>query len=969
MKKFLLVLSSFSIIFCATAQNSTQCLTCKQGMHDGLFNKAVSNTSLTSKVANLPRTSNGNSTFGQSYVVQNLCGFNYVTGSVNTQTRASWQPGTGFPTTVPIAGLPAGFVVQSAFVYYGCSYTEVTPPATTVTITNPSLVSNTIASVMIGQGGDVCWGAKGTCGYRCDVTAAISGNGNYKIDLNGFLNAAYEVDGVTLIITYVDPAALYSGSISIWDGNIIGIGTQVNYTGTGFTSCTASSAGSAFGLFGDIQNNVNGGINKDDFNGSSATFTNDFWNTNVIPTSVAACQTSCVFNSYVGNSSDCVLWTAAGLYWQYNTCTACNAMTVTDVAVNPSCGNNNGSITINVVGGTAPYTYTWTPNVSTTSTATGLSAGSYQIQIKDAACNIQTINVILTSVSLNVVVTQTNILCAGQANGTVHFSVSGGTKPYTYNWNPNVSTDSDAINLSAGSYTVSISDLVGCTYHDTITITSPPVLTAPVVVTNVTCNGGSDGKVVATAGGGVPAYTYSWTNGSTTDSAVNLSAGTYTLTLTDNNGCTFTVPATITQPNAMTVVVSGPQTICAGTSGVLTATVNGGTAPYTYKWSDGNTTKTDTVIPAFTQTYSVNITDANGCKTSSQFTVILGPPLSVVTKGPNSVCSGSGVTICATAIGGTGGNTYVWQPGNLTGACINVFPTSSTTYTVTATDNCGTTATAIKLISVNPLPSINFSADVYQGCAPLCIQFRNKTTLAGGGGILSYVWTFGNGDSSHSQNPVFCYPSSGNYSVGLTVTSDSGCSATLTKLSIINVYNHPNASFSLSPQPATIISPTIQFTDQSSSQYGLSYWWWTFGDGSGDATINLQNPSHTYGDTGSYCARMIVMDVHGCTDTATNCLIIDPVFNLYIPDAFSPNGDGKNEVFQPVGQYIKTFEMYIFDRWGMQLFHTTDINNGWTGKVKGGSLISQEDTYVYKIYVIDSKNKSHSYVGNVTLLK
>ena len=104
------------------------------------------------------------------------------------------------------------------------------------------------------------------------------------------------------------------------------------------------------------------------------------------------------------------------------------------------------------------------------------------------------------------------------------------------------------------------------------------------------------------------------------------------------------------------------------------------------------------------------------------------------------------------------------------------------------------------------------------------------------------------------------------------------------------------------------------------------------------------------------------MDAHGCTDTATSCLVINPSFNLYIPSAFSPNGDGKNEVFQPKGQYIKSFEMYIFDRWGAQIYHSTDITKGWNGTV-GGSTMAQEDTYVYKILVTDSQNKSHSYVG------
>ena len=111
------------------------------------------------------------------------------------------------------------------------------------------------------------------------------------------------------------------------------------------------------------------------------------------------------------------------------------------------------------------------------------------------------------------------------------------------------------------------------------------------------------------------------------------------------------------------------------------------------------------------------------------------------------------------------------------------------------------------------------------------------------------------------------------------------------------------------------------------------------------------------------------MDVHGCLDSAVNCLIVNPGFTLYIPDAFSPNGDGINDIFEPKGTYIKDFEMYIFDRWGMQLYHTTDIMKGWDGRVNGNSSIAQEDTYIYTIKVIDTRDGVHSYIGNVYLIK
>jgi len=172
----------------------------------------------------------------------------------------------------------------------------------------------------------------------------------------------------------------------------------------------------------------------------------------------------------------------------------------------------------------------------------------------------------------------------------------------------------------------------------------------------------------------------------------------------------------------------------------------------------------------------------------------------------------------------------------------------------------------------------------------------------------------------------------------------------------------------MSPQPTTILQPNIQFTDKSTDNYGIVYWTWNFGE-TGDTTSYLQNPTHTYMDTGTYCVNLVVMNQHGCVDSTTNCLIIDPVFTLYIPDAFTPNSDGKNEVFMAKGNDVKSFEMYIFDRWGMQLFHSTDINLGWTGTVKGGNTIAQEDTYVYLINAYDNKNEKHTYLGKVSLLK
>ncbi len=299
---------------------------------------------------------------------------------------------------------------------------------------------------------------------------------------------------------------------------------------------------------------------------------------------------------------------------------------------------------------------------------------------------------------------------------------------------------------------------------------------------------------------------------------------------------------------------------------------------------------------------------------------------------------------------------------------ITFSPSGNTTVTITVTDGCGSApVTLIIPITVNQPPVISFTSDVLTGCSPLCVQFRNLTTITSGG-ISQWTWNFGNNDTTHSQSPIYCYKDTGFASVTLTAISDSGCSSTLTVLNMVQVYPSPNANFTYSPQPINILNPSIQFTDLSTGKYPISEWYWTFGDGT-KTNSTLQNPQHQYGDTGMFCASLVVVDMHGCVDSITNCLVVNPLFTFYIPDAFTPNDDGINDVFMPKGSYIKDYEMYIFDRWGMKLFYTNDFSTGWAGRVNNGSQVCQEDTYVYLINVTDTQGNKHSYTGKVSLLK
>lgn len=637
------------------------------------------------------------------------------------------------------------------------------------------------------------------------------------------------------------------------------------------------------------------------------------------------------------------------------------------------CFGEKGSATVTPAGGTSPYTYLWAPSAQTSPTGTGLTVGIYSIAVSDKNGCTTSVTVNMTQPAvLAVTGTFTQASC-NLPNGTATANATGGTLPYTYAWDPSRETTMTATGLSIGTYSVGVTDKNGCTASTTVTVTQPSLVTARVTsITNVSCFNGDNGTATATPSGGTSPYTYLWTPSANTDAtATSLFAVSYTVKVTDANGCTTTANTSLSEPAQLTITINEPRIICKDSTGNLLAIVGGGMQPYTYAWSAGiaSTTSTASVTPSATRDYSVTITDANGCTATSQIILQYGPAIAVTIGGQTSICKGDSTTLCVLSAGGTGGNSYMWSPVGYTTPCITAAPAVSGLYTVLVTDNCGATATAGTTIYSTPSPQINFGSDFVQGCVPFCIKFINATTISRGI-IQQYIWAFGNGDTVRTANPVYCYPKSGNYDVSLTAVSDSGCSSTLSKVDMIQIYDAPRAAFTYSPPSTTILSPTIYFADKSTAENGgIVYWWWGFGDGKDSAGTNVGSAVHTYGDTGTYCPTLIVMDNHGCTDTATNCLVIGPAFKLYIPSAFTPNQDGLNETFQPVGQYIKSFDMYIFDRWGMEIYHTTDINAGWNGAVHGTGAICQEDTYVYKVTVTSSDGTQHSYVGNVTLLK
>ncbi|MDQ3111115.1 MAG: T9SS type A sorting domain-containing protein, partial [Bacteroidota bacterium] len=470
-----------------------------------------------------------------------------------------------------------------------------------------------------------------------------------------------------------------------------------------------------------------------------------------------------------------------------NGCTGTVTATVTQptspvsgstVVTNVACfGGSNGSINLTPSGGTGPYTFNWLPSGPTTEDRTGLTAGTYSVQITDANGCTGTVTTTVTQptspVSGTTVVT--NVACFGGSNGSINLTPSGGTGPYTFNWLPSGPTTEDRTGLTAGTYSVQITDINGCTGTVTATVTQP---TSPVsgttVVTNVACFGGSNGSINLTPSGGTGPYTFNWLpSGPTTEDRTGLTAGTYSVQITDINGCTGTVTATVTQPPVIVITSTQTNVSCnGGCNGSATVVVSGGTPGYTYSWSpSGGNAATASGFCA--GTYTVTVTDANGC-TATRTISITQPPVIIVTPASQTNVScfgGSNGSASVIATGGTGAFTYAWAPSG--GNAASATGLTAGGYTVTVRDANLCTATATFLITAPPaLTYTTMHTDV------TCNGGNNGDAMvmvSGGTGAYTYAWipTGGNADIATGLT-------AGNYTV--TITGANSCSTTATFL-------------------------------------------------------------------------------------------------------------------------------------------------------------------------------------------
>jgi gliding motility-associated-like protein len=424
------------------------------------------------------------------------------------------------------------------------------------------------------------------------------------------------------------------------------------------------------------------------------------------------------------------------------------------------------------------------------------------------------------------------------------------------------------------------------------------------------------------------------------------------------------------------VLPSNNSPVCEGTT--LDVTSNA-IANATYAWlgpngfisANSNDNVSLAALANMSGTYTLTITE-NGCSSVATTDVIVNNIPSANLTGGGTVCQGNIVPAIHINLSGTGPWNIGFTDGILNYSIITTLPQHSISnppigqYSLTSVvdANCLGTINGTAISMIHPKPIAKAGVDIYQSCAPLCVNFTDSSSVQAPDVISSWLWNYG-GTTSTIQNPQNCFPS-GIYNVSLVVTTNNGCADTVSYPAMLQSYQMPSAVIS-APTETSILNPIVYFTSYST---GATNWLWTFGDSLASTTDNQstnENTNHTYSASGTYCVDLAVSNNFGCADTTTACIKIVPSFAFYVPSSFTPNGDGTNDVFMGGGTNIADFEMTIFDRWGNKIFASNSEHDGWDGKF-GGSLV-QQDIYIYKIKIRDSQSMLHEYLGNITLLR
>lgn len=570
--------------------------------------------------------------------------------------------------------------------------------------------------------------------------------------------------------------------------------------------------------------------------------------------------------------------------------------------------------------------------------------------------------------TVDVIASADTTICPGDSALIYAFGTGGmNNDPLIYTWSNGYNGTQQYVNPQGTTiYTVTVTDSCGVMMDvDTVVVN---------VMLPIIANAGQDQEICigdSTQLFASGSWVYQWTpsTGLSFDTIPNPIAQptvttTYVVEVSDGI-CFQTDTTVVTVHNLPNVTVSpADTTICLSTSAVLT-----GNGAANYSWSPTNTINNPNgnpviAAPSTTTSYFIVGTDTNGCKDFTTAIVRVNPPLYIEAYGDTSVCAETiSDSLTAYATGGNGGPyTYTWSPSNTlsssTGQGVLATPFASTAYTVTVTDNCGTpSATDTVQINVFPLPEINITLSDSQNCTPLNVKFTNNTTDA-----VSCLWRFDDSKYSEQCSPSHTYNAPGTYFASLIVENSYGCRDTLESIRL-NAWPVPTAKFSVDPPSTTILNPVVNFKDESWANIVKRNW-----EIGSIFESTLEEFQYTFPAAGSYPVTLTVENGYGCTDQYSYTVVVKGEFVIFIPNAFTPDDNGRNDIFKAEAVEVLDFNMKVYNRWGEKIFESNSIEIGWDGTYKGVDV--EPGVYIYTveaegIYPNSQVNKN----GTITLVR
>lgn len=582
---------------------------------------------------------------------------------------------------------------------------------------------------------------------------------------------------------------------------------------------------------------------------------------------------------------------ASGLHFVSTFSIVTNPVSVSFKNIVTSCSNGTGRATavLNGCGNdSSTYSYQWS-NGETTQIATGLSPGTYSVIISSNCDFAYSDSVTIgkdTTGGMSLTISQNNASCYGEKNGSAIATASGGISPYTYSWSPLGGTNSLASNLSAGTYTVTIKDAPGCIITDSVTITQPPKIIATLSGNDSICAG--DSEILTVTGGG----TYLWSTSQTTSSiSVTVSATkTYSCTIT-KGGCNIDTSITINvKPNISIKLALLNDSICKGDSALLTAA--GGLK---YRWSNGSTNNSIIVNPTTTTSYTLYASNVCNNDTIKSTIYVFPPPVPLI-SGKDTICKGQSAQLTA-----SGGVTYLWNNG-VTSNLIKVSPLVDTTYSVKVSNGLCAADTTIQII----VKTVN---GIISGPSTICIGDTVVLNASGGG---TYLWN--NGETSSSITIR-----SNIDSIVSVAISNNGCTINLkTRINILTPSLYACCDTVITSGDSVHLNASGGYVYNWTPPIGLSCT--TCQDPIASPTVTT-----TYTVTGT--------DSAGCEVARVVTIYVEPNCKdlLLIPNVFTPNGDGINDEFVINASYTSAYSIEIYDRWGIEIYHSTDPNKYWDG--------------------------------------